>query len=313
MDILNTVIAKDHPVRHLTILVPIILLLFFHATALPAQVRILSIQSSRFPPYEESARGFQTICKTQMERLVISEMKGMDIVAEIRKARPSLILAIGVDALKEIKGIDDIPVVYLMVSNPQSVSGKGANVTGVRMNVPQEEQVSIFLKAVPSLKTVGLIYNQAMTGYQARRAMDACRDAGVNMIARDISEAREAPSAIMELKGKVDGFWMLPDATVFTPETREFLFLFSMENRVPILTFAEKYVESGAMISIGMDPFDMGVQAGEMALGILSGKPVSAVQPVDARKRVITINQKIAGKLGVAVDEKTIPGANFQR
>ena len=44
----------------------------------------------------------------------------------------------------------------------------------------------------------------------------------------------------------------------------EFPFLFFLENKIPILTFAEKYVEIGALISIGIDVFDMGRQAGEI-------------------------------------------------
>ncbi len=113
------------------------------------------------------------------------------------------------------------------------------------------------------------------------------------------------------MKGKIDAFWMLPDLTVITPETVEYLLLFSLENTVPILTFAQKYVELGALLCVGIDAFDIGAQAGEMAEKILSGRDVKDVQWVDARKAVISINLKVARKLGITIDEKVIMKARI--
>jgi len=74
---------------------------------------------------------------------------------------------------------------------------------------------------------------------------------------------------------------------VITPETIEIMLLFSFENHIPVLTFSEKYVELGALMSIGIDAFDMGCQAGEMANQILKGSDVSIIQNAYARKAVI--------------------------
>ncbi len=65
-------------------------------------------------------------------------------------------------------------------------------------------------------------------------------------------------------------------------------------------------MELGALMSIGIDAFDIGRQAGEMAQEILSGRDVKGVQPVDARKSVISINMKIAEKLGIVINKKMI-------
>jgi putative tryptophan/tyrosine transport system substrate-binding protein len=290
-----------------------LLVFFFNVSSVTAGDRILSIQSIDITPYQEALKGFQSVCSTDIERFIISEMKEKDIIKEIRKKNPSIILSIGMDALEKIKDINDIPVIYLMVPNPKPVSEKTVNLTGVRMNIRQEDQISSFLKAVPSMKTIGLLYNPDRTGYLAQRAIDACKKAGVTPIGKEIRTSRDTPSAIKGLEGRIDGFWMLPDVTVFTSEGLEYLFLFSMKNKVPILTFSEVYLESGAMISIGVDSFDMGVQAGEMALEILSGRSVFEIQPADARKEVIMINLKVSGKLGIPIDEALFAKAKFFR
>jgi putative ABC transport system substrate-binding protein len=95
---------------------------------------------------------------------------------------------------------------------------------------------------------------------------------------------------------------MLPDITVITPQTVEFLVLFSLENAVPLLAFSEKYVELGAFMSTGIDAFDMGRQAGEIATKILSGADVRSVRHVGARRLVVSTNLMVARKLGITLD-----------
>jgi putative tryptophan/tyrosine transport system substrate-binding protein len=309
MDIVNT--PKYWCVKNNGLILTVLLIIFCNVPFAAAEGKILSIQSIKITPYEEAFNGFQSLCNMPIDRLVISEMKDKNIVKEIRKINPSMILSIGVDALDKIKDINDIPIIYLMVPSPKFVIGKDNNLTGIRMNISQEKQLSIFLKAAPSMKTIGLLYNSEKSNYLAQRVMDACKKAGINLMAKDIKDSRDAPAAIEEMDGRLNGFWMLPDASVFTPETIEYLFLFSMKNKVPILTFSEIYLESGALISIGVDPYDMGAQAGEMALELLYGKSVTAIQPVDARKEVMSINLKVSGKLGVSIDETAFKDVRF--
>ena len=272
-----------------------------------ARQQIVAVQGMRVAPYEEAVKGFKSVCDATITRVVISELKGADFVERIHEIRPDLVLAIGMGALLRVKGIHDIPVVYLMVLDPQSIilSG-GKNITGVSMNIPQERQLLTLSKALPHIKTIGLLYDPDRTGYLAKGARNAAREIGLKLIAKEVHRSREVPPLIEDMRGKIDVFWMLPDLTVITPETVEFLLLFSLENKIPILSFSEKYVELGALMSIGIDTFDMGCQAGGMAKAILSGRDAANVRQVDARKAVMWINLKVARKLGITIDEKII-------
>lgn len=102
---------------------------------------------------------------------------------------------------------------------------------------------------------------------------------------------------------------MLPDLTVITPETVEFPLLFSLENKIPILTFSDKYVESGAFMSVNIDPFDIGRQAGEMAAAVSRSRGIKQARRVEARKGTISINMTVARKLGIDIDEEIIKDA----
>jgi putative ABC transport system substrate-binding protein len=259
----------------------------------------------RIRPYEEAIEGFRSVCNARMNRLVLRELQGRDVVDKINEIRPEMVLAIGIDALLRVKMVKEIPVVYLMVLNPRSALDCD-NITGVCMDISQKEQLTSVCRVLPNVKNIGLLYDPARTGHFAERAQHAATEIGIKLIANRIDRPMDVPLTVSGMKGKIDLFWMLPDLTVITPETVEFLLLFSLENEIPVLAFSEKYVELGALMSIGIDAFDIGRQAGEMAQEILSGRDVKRVRPVDARKSVISINMKIAEKLGIVINKKMI-------
>ena len=143
-----------------------------------------------------------------------------------------------------------------------------------------------------------------------RKAQNAAADAGIKLLAKEVQSPKEVPPALLAFKGKIDVYWMIPDPLVVTPETTESLLLFSVENMVPILTFSEKYVEMGALLSVGIDPYDIGRQASDIAKKILAGAGVKNVRNVDPRKAILSLNQKIAKKLGIVLDET--PNSNVR-
>lgn len=241
--------------------------------------------------------------------MVISELKRNDVTDRINRTGPDIILAIGRDALVKVKSVRDIPVIYLMVLYPRSILSDEENIFGVSMNNSQEQLLNTLTNALPGVKNVGLVYDPAFTGHLVERAREAAGLAGVNLIARKIDHAGEAPMAIRSMEGKIDILWMLPDRTVMKDETVETMFLFSIENKTPVLTFSEKYLDLGALMSIGVDPFDMGRQAGETAQSLLSKKGYEGVKEKDARKEVIIINMKTARKIGITLREEILASA----
>jgi putative ABC transport system substrate-binding protein len=273
--------------------------------------KIVAVQSIRVAPYEEALQGFQDVCTGHIDRFVLSEMHGADVVREVRKTHPDVILAIGMGALLKVKEIQDIPIVYLMVLNPESVLPSNGNITGVSMNISPEKQLSTLVEVVPKAEKVGLVYDSERTGLMAGKAREAAKDKGVTLRTKEIHQPTEALSAIKSLKGIMDVFWMIPDATVFSPEIVEFVLLFCLENRIPILTFADKYVEMGAFMSIGIDAHDIGRQAGEMVQRIASGTDARQIKRVDARKTIVTVNLKIARKLGITVNKEMLSEARI--
>lgn len=265
---------------------------------------IVAIQSVNAKLYEEAFRGFKDACDAaRVHRIIISETRGEDPIERLSVTRPDLVLAIGMDALSRVRNLRDIPVVYVMVFDSGVTPSSKNHITGVNMCIAPENQFNVLLDVLPQTKTVGLLYDPGRTEELVKEVQTAAERNRASLIASKVNSAKNVPISIMEMRGKIDVFWMIPDLTVVTPETVEFLLLFSLENNTPIITFSEKYVEMGALISVGVDPFDMGRQAGEIAERILSGVAVSSIPEVYAREAVVSVSLKVAKKLGITINE----------
>ena len=264
---------------------------------------ILVIQSTRVKPYEETFRGFSRACHHEAIRFVVSEGKENEIGDFIREEQPRLIVAIGADALEQVRQIRTIPIIYLMVLNPSKIVPEAKNVTGVQMTPSPVQQVDLIRKALPNVSKVGVLYDPNNLSKFVRQAADAARPLGLELVTREIRAPREVPGALLRLRGEIDAFWMLPDPSVVSPETMEFFILFSGENRIPLVSFSHKYVDMGALLALDTDPYDMGMQAGEMATRLLQDAGNRSIPRVEAaRKTVKWVNPNVARRLGLPRD-----------
>ncbi|MDP2645448.1 MAG: ABC transporter substrate binding protein [Desulfobacterales bacterium] len=286
--------------------ISILLLLTFLIGSAEAEQRVLAIQSIAVAPYEQAIKGFEDAYGAKTQRLLTSALKKKNILQTIRDSQPDVVLAVGRDALLSAKEIKTIPVVYCMVLNPRSILSGEKNIRGVSMNLSPAKQLHELSKVLPAAKNIGLLYDPDQTGIFVQGARQAALKMSVNLTARQVRRSRDVSGLINEMKGQADIYWMLPDTTVITPETIESLLMFSFENNIPILTFSEKYLELGAMLSIGIDAFDIGSQAGEMARKISSGINIKDFAHEDARKALIVLNAEIARKFGITIEQNII-------
>lgn len=279
----------------------IIAIILLGSTAAHAR-DILIIQGERVKPFDEALRGFRSACDAETKRLYLHDLEGTDMVRMIRDEKPRLILAIGGEALKKVRPVRDVPIVYLMVVTPEQIVKGNRNATGVTMNLAPEKFLDLMTRLSPRPKVVGIIYDPAKTGQMVKRAQHAARARGIELAAREVSNSREVPETLNSMKGNIDLLWLLPDTTVITPETVEHFLLVSQESRVPVIAFAAKYVEMGALAALDINGFDQGKQAGEMAARILNGTAVTDLPGTDARGAAVKVNRSVAQKFGITLE-----------
>lgn len=305
--------ARRIILRLACVLFVLLLTLGFLDESCEAAQKILTLQSVRVTPYEEALKGVRSIVTGSVKKLVLTDLEGVDAAKAVRDERPDVIIAVGSEALNRIRKIKDTPIVYIMIFDPQNSLTAGANITGIGMQVSPERQIAFIQEVLPRLKHLGTLYNPARTGSLFRRTQTAARSLGIDLMAREIHSPRDVPSLVEGMRGNIEAFLMLPDTTVVTPETVEYLLLFSLKNRIPIITFSDKYVEMGALMAVDVDPYDLGRQAGEMVRKILGGISPANIPHGEPRSASMTINSTIARKLGLSLNEATLGRAKVIR
>lgn len=278
-----------------------------------AAQKVIVLQSLRVGPYEEAVRGVRISVDGNVKKLVLSDLEGVDVTKAIREERPDIIVAIGTEAMNRVRRIKDTPIVHLMVFDPQGTLTAGENITGIGMHVGPERQLASAQKIIPRLKRVGTLYNPARSGPLFRKTQATARSLGIDLVASEVRSSRDVMNLMEHMNGDIEAFLMLPDATVVTSDTVEHLLLFSLNNRIPIITFSDKYVEMGALMALDIDPYDLGKQAGEIVRKILSGTSPANIPHSDPRSAAITINSKIARKLGLSLNEEAFGRAKVIR
>ena len=272
---------------------------------------IAAVQSLNIKPYNNALTGFKSVCDCKVELFIVSEMQESNIVKKVKQTTPDVIIAIGIDALNRVSRMKDIPIVYLMVLNARTIPPSRNNITGVSMNIAPGKQLELLKEALPGIKRIGLLYDPAWTGNFVKKAKLAAPATGIKIMAKEIRNSKDYPFLLESMKGKIDVFWMLPDLTAVTPETVEFLFLFSMKNSIPVITFSNKYLEMGALMSLDIDAYDIGKQAGEMVKEILSGTDINKIAKTGARTINVTINRRIAKKQGIKISDEILDKARL--
>lgn len=281
------------------------------AGAQPQSQDIAVIKSSSLGVFNDVVAEFRRSCQCRVTEHDLTGEEGEVILDNIRRARPEAVFVVGAEAFTLVDGITDIPIIYAMVMNP--VDSPEGNRIGVSMEIPPGKQLEELLNVVPAKKRVGLVYDPRKTSPIVRKAMQAADTMGIKLIAKEVYSPKKVIASISGLKNEqaIDAIWLLADPTVITQETLEFLLFFSLENNIPILTFSEKYVRLGALMSLSPDPFEVGRKSGALARKILAGEDLRDIKPGSVDKTILSLNLSVAKKLGITINGRIINRANI--
>src|SRR3990170_1185821 len=255
-----------------------------HSSTPAEAAKIIALKSAEVDVYNEALEGFKSVL--QESAIVEYDMEGdlqqgKKFLARLKSGpKPDLILAIGIWALQVVvEEIRDIPVVFAMVLNPTTVIGQEArNITGASMNVPIEQQIALLKGVSPQVRRIGVIYDPEKTGFLVRQAERIAHPQGVRLITKAIASSKDAFAALDAMHGEIDALWILPDLTVLAPKVVQYMLLFSFRNRIPLLGLSENQARMGALLGLSFESGrDIGVQAGELANEVLSGKSAEKI------------------------------------
>jgi putative tryptophan/tyrosine transport system substrate-binding protein len=204
-----------------------------------------------------------------------------------------------------------IPIVFVQVTDPvsagfvTSLAHPGGNVTGFAMYEPNmgTKWLGILKEIAPAIKRVAIIFNPDTAPGRGSFFIDTIEAGapkfGVQSVATPIHDAAAIERSIDRLAREPNGsLFVMPDIT--TEVHREFIVSLAARYRMPAIYSQRFFVESGGLISYGIDTIDLFRQGATYVDRILRGeKPSLPVQgPI---KFEMAINRKTAKALGIEI------------
>lgn len=224
-----------------------------------------------------------------------------------RANNADMIFAVGVDAVTATAKVDRIPVIFTAIKNSHyALSSEKPNFHSVRLNVSLARQIAIIARVMPDVRRIGILYNPQVSGTLLGDAQSAAAQNEIELVTRRIVQPKDVAAALNGLKGKIDALLLIPDHIVITPDTTDFIGLYSLEQRIPVVAFSPKYLKLGAAMTISASPADVGKKAALLAQMLLAGDKVGRNSDVDVPQ--VDVNEVITRRLGIKVDYSAIKG-----
>lgn len=232
--------------------------------------------------------------------------------------KDKLIFAIATPAAQSVASVTkEIPIVATAVTNfevarlVKSNKAPGGNVTGVSDINPVADQLALLLKLTPGAKAVGTIYNSSEinSAYQIELLREAAKAHKVDVVEATVSNVNDIQQAIASIKDKVQALYIPTDNVMASAIPA--LLKGTNPAKLPVVAGESGMVRAGALASIGVDYYTLGVMTGNMGADILEGKAQPATMPIQIQQATkVLINMKAAKEIGLDVPAELLKDAD---
>ena len=246
----------------------------------------------------QNAQGEQTNCTTIATKFVSD---GVDLI--MANATTALQSAYAATA--------DIPIVgtsvtdYVTAGVVDSNEAPGRNVTGVSDLSSIDAQIDVLLQFCADDTKVAVVYCSAEPNsiYQAELAEAYLKSLGRDYAVYTVADSNEIQAVLTKAVGECGAVYIPTDNTL--ANNMEIVKNVTVPAGVVSFAGAEQMCLEGALSTLSISYYDLGVRAGEMAYEILVNGANPAEMPVEFVSEGITpkYNADIAAALGVTVPE----------
>jgi putative tryptophan/tyrosine transport system substrate-binding protein len=206
----------------------------------------------------------------------------------------------------------EIPIIFTSVTDAvgaelvNSMESPGGNVTGTIDAHPDAISDTMkFLKEELGAKNVGMVFN---SGEQNSRAQvdavkEMLKDMDMTVVEASVATSADVKQATESLIGKVDAFYIITDNTVVS--ALESVISVANDNKIPMMVGEFDSVKRGGLAAYGFEYFDIGYEAGQMAVKILKGESKPADLPVQIPQKLkLIMNKDTASILGLDIKDE---------
>lgn len=291
-----------------------LLILLFLCLPVPLLAEDIAIlKSADIGAYTEAIEGFKANLRPTARIILEYDLQGdltqgRQLAQRIRASNAKLVLAVGLKAALAAKlEILDTPVIFSLVLSPDTYGLPSGNMVGLSLDIPFSQQIKPVRTLLPNLSKIGVLFDPQKTGHLVKRLQAEARDAGITLLTQEVQSEQDISKALNILLPSIDVLWLLPDSTVLTEHSLEFLMSRTLEQRIPVVGFSAGLVKSGALMATHLKYFDIGRQAATLANHLLdnsrSARLGTTISPDTVHR---SLNRRIADFLDVPLSSQLL-------
>ena len=167
-----------------------------------------------------------------------------------------------------------------------------------------EAQLDLIIKLVPTVKTVGVIYNSSEINSQVQVDLlkGFAKDRKVEIKEATVNNVNDIQQAARSLIGNVEAIYVPTDNVLASAMPA--LAMVTEEAKLPVVS---GWDDANGIATIAIDYYKLGVQTGEMAADILSGKAKPQDMPIQTQNEfTVIVNEANAKKIGLTIPKEIL-------
>jgi len=209
---------------------------------------------------------------------------------------------------------EDIPIVFTSVTDAvgaelvESMESPGGNVTGtIDMHPDSISDTLKFLSEELGAKSVGMVFNAGEQNSRAQvdNVKKLIDELGLDLKVEEasVSTSAEVKQATESLIGQIDSLYIITDNTVVS--ALQSVVDVANTNKLPMMVGEFDSVKNGGLAAYGFEYFDIGYEAGEMAVKILKDGVKPADIPVQVPQNLkLVINKETAETIDLEIKDE---------
>jgi putative ABC transport system substrate-binding protein len=247
------------------------------------------------------------------------EERFAEVADEFVRLKVDVIVTSGTPAVLASKHATSvIPIIFATAGDPvgnnlvASLAQPGGNVTGLssQMGDLAGKRLELLREVVPGLRRVAIMANvgNPATVLELGEVQAAAGTLGLELVTLEIRHAQDIVPAFEALKGRSEALYVCTDALINTNRIR--INILAVGARLPTMHGSRDYVETGGLMSYGVNFPDLFRRAADYVDKILRGTKPGNIPVEQPTKFDLIINLTTAKALGLAIPERFLLRAN---
>ncbi len=284
-------------------------------SAAAAQAKILIVNSDdTVNKYRQVKEAFKLQITPFASRIIdfnVQQSQQPELLEKlIKDESPDLIYSIGSQAYQLAAQYGgNKPVLFSSVINWQRFERRD-NSYGVANELSLSQELSLLRFVLPGLNRIGVVYDPSYSTERITEARNEARELGLTLVEQTVTEADPLDKNLDGLLAKIDVLWLIADPGVLADRSAvEKIFTASTQQKKPVYTYSDAFMNYGASLVVAADTPTMGRQAANLAQSILQREPIKETVQSPAGSH-ITLNACQLGKLNTAYNSDALDAIN---